>query len=128
MLPSGSSRSRLYMKPRSWAGRGSEPPAARPASDHRVDILPGVAGERNLDLCSGRRVGHLLVGEGGEELALQHHEVDVLVPHQAGGVLVGEERIDGRAERGVEGLAALEVGGRVAHEDVRGHTVAPLVV
>ena len=87
--------------------------------DHRVDILPGVAGERNLDLRSGCRVGQLLVGEGGHELALQHHQVDVLVPHQAGGVLVGEERIDGRAECGVEGLAAIEVGGRIAHEDVR---------
>ena len=96
--------------------------------DHCVDFLPGVAGERTLDLCGGRRVGDLLIGEGGEELALQHHEVDVLVPRQAGGVIVGEEWIDGRAERGVEGLAAIEVGRRVAHEDACRHKGAPLVV
>ena len=88
---------------------------------HGVDLIPGVAGERDLEpvrWLPGRR---RLVGEGGEELPLQHHRGDVLVPHQANGVLVGEERIDRRAECGVEGLAALEVVGRVAHEDVRRH-------
>src|SRR6202012_2747724 len=85
------------------------------------DLVPGVAGERNLDLCSGCRVGQLLVGKGRHELALQHHQVNVVVPHQAHRILVGEERIDGCAECGVEGLAAIEVGGRIAHEHVRRH-------
>ena len=69
-------------------------------------------------------VDDLLVGEGREVLLGEHHEEDVLVPDDAGGVLVGEQRVDVGAERRVERLGALEVGRGDVHEDVR-HCLAP---
>src|SRR5690606_23287719 len=66
--------------------------------------------QSDLDLAALARIGDGLVGELREEVGLEHHEVDVLVDDDAGGVLVGEERVDAPAEGFEERFAALKVG------------------
>ena len=58
-----------------------------------------------------------------EEFAREHHEVDVLVDDHAGGVVVGEEGVDGPAETLVELFCPGQVAGGQIDENLGGHAL-----
>ena len=62
--------------------------------DGGVDVLTRIAGECHDHLRTLPRVDERLVGELLEVAVREHHEKRVLIPHDAGGVLIGEERVD----------------------------------
>ena len=63
-------------------------------------------------------VAELAVREGLEEGRHQEHEISVLVDDHAGGLLVGELRVEREAEAGEEVHRALEIVDRQVDEEL----------
>src|SRR3954469_21701711 len=96
-----------------YAGAGR----ARP-DDELVDFLAACAGNAGQHLGGLGGVGDGLVGEAAEELLHQQHGEQVLAEDHAGGIVVGELRIEAVAELREEPDRTLQVLDRQIDEDL----------
>ncbi|MCY1368646.1 hypothetical protein D9M69_556420 [compost metagenome] len=89
--------------------------------DQLVDLGAALARQAHQHLVLLAGVGDALVREGLEVVLHQQHRVDAaFVDDHAGGVGVGELRVEGVAQRAEEGLALVEVPDGEVHEDLLG--------
>ena len=106
----------LYMKPRSTAGRGSQPP------DERAAVLVASTAARprvpSQHQSGAVGVGNGRVGEALELLVGEQHHVVLFADHHAGGGVVAEMQVLREAERLVEGNGAREICDRQIDEDL----------
>jgi hypothetical protein len=92
----------------------------------RVDLGAALARQAQQHFGALAGVGDALAREGLEEVLDQQHREDaVLLDHHAGGIRIGELRVEGVAQRGEERLGLLEVLDGEVHEDLLvGHGVS----
>ncbi|EEF93401.1 hypothetical protein CATMIT_01969, partial [Catenibacterium mitsuokai DSM 15897] len=93
----------------------------------RIDLGAAAQRQRHQGLHLALRIDQLLLGEGLEERPHQQHREQILAEQHAGGVLVGELRVEAVAERGEESDRTVEVLHRQVdeHLGVGGHGVSP---
>jgi hypothetical protein len=90
-----------------------------------VDLGAALRGQGDDCLGVRDRVGDLLVDEGLEERLDEQHHARLLADHHAGGLLVGELRVELEPERGEELNALRQALHGQVHEDHSGHGVFP---